>query len=60
MPKPTTPPPSDWRIWRPVIWLVMLGIAVMLLVQPFYWGAMFFGAAIGAAVRVNQRQRRRR
>jgi hypothetical protein len=43
-----------------VIWLVMLGIAVMLLVQPFYWGAVFFGAAIGAAVRVNQRQRRRR
>ncbi len=45
---------------RPAIWLTMLGIAVMLLVSPFYFGALFFGAAIGAAIRIHQRRRRRR
>jgi hypothetical protein len=41
-----------------VIWWVMIGIAVMLLVEPFYWGAICFGVAIGAGLRVNQRRRR--
>jgi hypothetical protein len=50
---------GDWRVWRPAIWLVMLGIAVMLLVSPWYLGAIFFGAAIGAALRIRQRQRQR-
>jgi hypothetical protein len=36
----------------------MAGIAVMLLFSPFYIGALFFGAAIGAAIRINQRRRR--
>jgi hypothetical protein len=36
----------------------MLGIAVMLLFSPFYLGAIFLGAAIGAAIRINQRRRR--
>jgi hypothetical protein len=49
---------GDWRDWRPVIWLTMAGIAVILLVSPFYIGALFFGAAIGAALRINQRRRR--
>ena len=49
---------GDWRDWRPAIWLTMLGIAVMLLVSPFYIGALFFGAAIGAAIRIHQRRRR--
>jgi hypothetical protein len=49
---------GDWRDWRPAIWLVMLGVAVMLLFSPFYLGAIFFGAAIGAAARINQRRRR--
>ena len=49
---------GDWRDWRPAIWLTMLGIAVMLLVSPFYFGALFIGAAIGAAVRIQQRRRR--
>jgi hypothetical protein len=49
---------DDWRVWRPAIWLVMLGIAVMLLFSPWYLGALFFGAAIGAAVRIQQRRRR--
>ena len=49
---------GDWRDWRPAIWLTMIGIAVMLLFSPFYIGALFFGAAIGAAIRINQRRRR--
>ncbi len=49
---------GDWRDWRPAIWLTMLGIAVILLVSPFYIGALFFGAAIGAAFRIRQRRRR--
>jgi hypothetical protein len=50
---------TDWREWRPAIWLAMLGVAVMLLFSPFYLGAIFFGAAIGAAIRIRQRRRRR-
>jgi hypothetical protein len=49
---------GDWRDWRPAIWLTMLGIAVILLVSPFWIGALFFGAAIGAAIRIYQRRRR--
>jgi hypothetical protein len=49
---------GDWRDFRPAIWLAMLGVAVMLLVTPFFIGAIFFGAAIGAAIRVEQRRRR--
>jgi len=49
---------GDWRDWRPAIWLTMLGIAVMLLFSPFYFGAIFIGAAIGAAIRIHQRRRR--
>jgi hypothetical protein len=48
---------GDWKDWRPAIWLTMLGIAVVLLVQPFWIGALFFGAAIGAAIRIRQRRR---
>jgi hypothetical protein len=51
---------GDWRDFRPAIWLAMLGIAVMLLVSPFFLGAIFLGAAIGAAVRIEQRRRRQR
>ena len=48
---------GDWRDWRPAIWLTMLGIAVMLLVSPFYLGAIFVGAGIGASIRIRQRRR---
>jgi hypothetical protein len=48
---------GDWRVWRPAIWLVMLGIAIALLVSPWYVSAVFFGAAIGSAIRIRQRQR---
>jgi hypothetical protein len=35
----------------------MLGVAVALVVTPFYWGAVFVGAAIGVAIRIQQRRR---
>lgn len=49
---------GDWRDYRPAIWMTMVGVAVMLLVSPAYIGAIFFGFAIGAAIRINQRRRR--
>jgi hypothetical protein len=49
---------GDWRDYRPAIWLTMIGVAVILLVSPFWIGALFFGAAIGAAIRITQRRRR--
>ncbi|MGB0095219.1 MAG: hypothetical protein WBP81_22115, partial [Solirubrobacteraceae bacterium] len=49
---------GDWRDWRPAIWLAMLGVAVALLINPPYFSATFFGAAIGAALRIRQRRRR--
>jgi hypothetical protein len=48
---------GDWRDWRPAIWLTMLGIAVALLVTPFYVSALLFGAALGVAIRIRQRRR---
>jgi hypothetical protein len=49
---------GDWRDFRPAIWLAMLGVAVMLVVSPFYLGAVFVGAGIGAAIRIRQRRQR--
>ncbi len=49
---------GDWRDWRPSIWLAMLGIAVALLVNPPYVAAIFWGAAIGIALRTWQQRRR--
>jgi hypothetical protein len=51
---------GDWRDYRPAIWLVMVGIAVMLLVNPWFIGAIFFGAAIGVAAKVHRGRRRAR
>jgi hypothetical protein len=54
-------PVSDgWKQWRPAIWLAMLGVAVMLLISPFWLSAVLFGAAIGSAIRIEQRRRRAR
>jgi hypothetical protein len=49
---------DDWKAFRPAIWMAMLGIAVMLLVAPFYLGAVLLGAAIGIAARIEQGRRR--
>ena len=43
---------------RPAIWVAMLGAAVMLLVTPFYVGAVLLGFAGGAAIRITQRRHR--
>jgi hypothetical protein len=55
---------SDWRAYRPAIWLAMFGIALLLLISPPYFGALALGAAIGVAVGIDRRrsgaQRRRR
>ena len=47
---------GDWRDYRPAIWLAMLGIAVALLFSPWYFSAIFFGAAVGFAIRIRQRR----
>jgi hypothetical protein len=52
--------PDDWRIWRPAIWLAMLGVALALLIDPPYIGAVFVGAALGIVLRIAQRRRRAR
>ena len=49
---------GDWRDFRPAIWLAMLGAAVALVFSPWWFGAIFWGAAIGIAIRVQQRRRR--
>jgi hypothetical protein len=49
---------GDWRDFRPAIWVAMLGIAVIIVVRPAYIGAVFLGAAIGLAIRIEQRRRR--
>jgi hypothetical protein len=52
--------PTDWRVYRPAIWLAIVGIAVALLVNPAWIAAAPLGAAVGAGLRIRQRQRRRR
>ena len=54
------PAPTDWRIYRPAIWLAILGVAVCLLVNPVWIGAAPIGGAIGVALRIRRRQRRGR
>jgi hypothetical protein len=49
---------GDWRDWRPVIWLTMIGLAVMVLLNPFYIGAVFIGAAIGVGLKIGRQRRR--
>ncbi len=48
---------GDWRDYRPAIWMAMLGVALLLLVTPFYVGAVFVGSSIGLAIRITQRRR---
>jgi hypothetical protein len=48
---------SDWRAYRPAIWLAMLGIALILLISPPYIGALALGAAIGVGWGIDRRRR---
>lgn len=49
---------NDWRAYRLAIWLGMLGLALILLIQPAYVGAGVLGAALGMAMRVRTGRRR--
>ncbi|MGH2869880.1 MAG: hypothetical protein ACRDNK_20220 [Solirubrobacteraceae bacterium] len=48
---------SEWRAYRPAIWLAMLGIALLLLISPPYIGALALGAAIGVGWGIDRRRR---
>jgi uncharacterized membrane protein len=63
-PKPTHPrdsraaaPVSDWRVFRPAIWVGFVGVAVML-VFSFYIGLAIVGGAIGMGARIRTSRRR--
>jgi hypothetical protein len=47
----------DWRDFRPAIWAAMIGIALMLVLNPPYIGAGFVGVAIGIAIKIERRRR---
>jgi hypothetical protein len=44
-----------WNRYRPVIWLAMLGIALLLLVSPALIGFLVLGMAAGVAFRLRFR-----
>ncbi len=54
------PTVDDWRVYRPAIWLAMLGIAILLVFgAPIgYAGVLLLGAAIGVGLRIQTRRRR--
>jgi hypothetical protein len=49
---------GGWRLYRPAIWLAMLGVALALLISPPWLGALVLGVAIGLAVRIDVARRR--
>ena len=51
---------GEWRVYRPAIWLAMLGVALMLLVAPLAIGAVVLGCGIGVGLRIGGRRRRDR
>lgn len=51
---------QDWRVFRPAIWMAMLGFALMLLISPVYFGVAVLGGAIGIALRIESGRRRAR
>ena len=46
---------ATWNRYRPVIWLTMLGIALLLLVSPALIGFLVLGMAAGLAFRLRFR-----
>jgi hypothetical protein len=49
---------EDWRIWRPAIWLAILGGLALLEFSAPYLGILILGASVGVGARINQRRRR--
>ncbi len=56
-PAPSPQPVAEWKLYRPAIWLGMLGVAVGLLVSPWYLCALPLGAALGIALKIRRRRR---
>jgi hypothetical protein len=54
---PTAGRVDDWRVFRPAIWVGMLGIAIMLVLS-FDIGLVVVGGAIGIGARIQTRRRR--
>jgi hypothetical protein len=48
---------GDWRVYRPAIWMAMVGVGLVLLVNPPYIGAVLLGAAIGIGAKIHHRRR---
>ena len=48
---------DDWRVFRPAIWVGMLGIAIMVVLS-FYIGLAVVGGAIGMGARIQTSRRR--
>jgi hypothetical protein len=46
---------ATWNRYRPVVWLAMLGIALLLLVSPALIGFLVLGMAAGVAFRLRFR-----
>jgi hypothetical protein len=51
--------PDDWRAYRPAIWMVMLGIALLLVLNA-YLGIIVIGAGLGIGLKIQTRRRRLR
>lgn len=49
---------QDWRLFRPAIWIGMVGIALILLISPPYLGAIVLGGAIGMGLKIETSRRR--
>jgi hypothetical protein len=47
---------DDWRVYRPAIWLAMLGICALLVINA-YLGAVLIGGGIGVGMRIRGRRR---
>ena len=58
-PTASNQPPDDWRVYRPAIWMAMFGIAIGLLITPWYLCAVPLGAAVGIALKTRRVRRRR-
>jgi hypothetical protein len=48
---------NDWRVYRPAIWLGMLGVCALLVLNA-YLGAVIIGGGIGVGLRIHGRRRR--
>ena len=50
---------NDWRVYRPAIWTVMLGIALILVINVLL-GIAVVGGGLGIGLKIHTRRRRLR